>query len=90
MSSFKPNPFGLYDTVGNVWEWAQDCWHGNYEGAPVDGSAWLEANNGECNYRVVRGGSWSNSPRGLRLAGRDGIDSGVAFINIGFRVARDL
>ena len=42
MGSFDPNPFGLYDTAGNVWEWVMDCWHENYEGAPGDGSAWLE------------------------------------------------
>ena len=40
VASFKPNPFGLYDTAGNVGEWVQDCWHKNYQGAPSDGSAW--------------------------------------------------
>ena len=58
VGSFKPNPFGLYDTSGNVMEWVQDCWHKDYKGAPVDGSAWLEASGGDCNRRIIRGGSW--------------------------------
>jgi formylglycine-generating enzyme required for sulfatase activity/tetratricopeptide (TPR) repeat protein len=59
VGSFKGNRFGLYDTVGNVWEWLADKWHENYEGAPIDGSVWEEG--GE-NYRVLRGGSWDNDP----------------------------
>ena len=51
---FSANGFGLYDTLGNVWEWVEDCWHGNYEGAPVDGSAWLASNDGHCDQRVLR------------------------------------
>ena len=66
-----PNAWGLHDTAGNVWEWMEDCWHENYEGAPADGSAWLEANAGDCNERVRRGGSWSNFPVTLRSASRE-------------------
>ena len=52
-----PNQFGLYDMHGNVWEWCEDNWHENYEGAPSDGSAWLSG--GDSTRRVVRGGSWN-------------------------------
>ena len=59
VGSFAANRFGLYDMVGNVWEWTEDCWHHNYEGAPADGSAWT---SGDCGARVVRGGSWRYDP----------------------------
>ena len=51
----RPNAWGLYDMLGNVWEWCEDAWHDNYEGAPTDGSAWA----GEGRHRVYRGGSWA-------------------------------
>ena len=70
VGSFPPNAWGLYDMHGNVWEWVQDCWHGNYENAPADGSAWLEANGGDCGRRVLRGGSWNYYPASLRSAYR--------------------
>jgi formylglycine-generating enzyme required for sulfatase activity len=85
--SFAPNAFGLYDMLGNVFEWVEDCYHGNYVGAPIDGSAWVQ---GDCKTRVVRGGAWNSPPVLLRSANRDGsaADSRTAYI--GFRVARSL
>lgn len=89
VGSFKPNAFGVYDTAGNVWEWVQDCWHDNYTHAPTGGTAWLDEDEGNCRYRVLRGGSWGSDPRGLRSAVRlRGIPVGAGF-NVGFRVARD-
>src|SRR5262249_18175090 len=58
VGSFPPNKFGLYDMVGNVFEWVEDCWHANYTNAPKDGSPWLTESGGNCDTRVVRGGSW--------------------------------
>ena len=64
VGSFAPNQFGLYDMVGNVWEWTEDCYHDSYNGAPADGSAWT---GGDCSRRVVRGGSWDLSDPQFRL-----------------------
>jgi formylglycine-generating enzyme required for sulfatase activity len=73
---------------GNVWEWCEDAWHGNYSGAPTDGSAWLQG--GDESPRVVRGGSWAEYPQGLRAAKRLGIASDLRFNFLGFRLARTL
>ena len=59
VGSFAANGFGVHDMHGNVWEWVEDCWNGSYAGAPTDGSAWR---SGECEQRVLRGGSWNISP----------------------------
>jgi formylglycine-generating enzyme required for sulfatase activity len=82
-----PNPWGLYDMYGNVWQWVSDCYHPNYKGAPTDGQAWLTAS---CGKRVIRGGSWrsddddaSSIERGSALPSKR---SGI----LGFRVARSL
>jgi formylglycine-generating enzyme required for sulfatase activity len=88
VGSFAPNRFGLYDMHGNVWEWVEDCLHTNYEGAPKDGSAWIA--QGDCNHRVVRGGSWAGSPVGLRSALRFWYSADDHGNDLGFRVARTL
>lgn len=68
VGSYSPNAFGLYDMHGNVFEWCQDHRHGNYEGAPRDGSAWIES--GDDSLRIIRGGSWLYDPRNCRSAYR--------------------
>ena len=90
VGSFKPNPFGMYDTAGNVWEWVEDCWHDNYNGAPTDGSAWKEAGGGNCALRVMRGGSWLVRPGSLRSSYRNKDNAGHREFGIGFRLAQDL
>jgi formylglycine-generating enzyme required for sulfatase activity len=87
VDSFQPNPWGLYQVHGNVWEWTEDCWHDNYFGAPSDGSAWT---SGGCGDRVIRGGAWYFYPWLLRAAfllwnsadGRENV--------VGFRLGRTL
>jgi formylglycine-generating enzyme required for sulfatase activity len=88
VDAFEPNTWGLYNTAGNVWEWVQDCYHDNYEGAPKDGLAW-EPSTGECGRRVVRGGSWDDRPQDLRSAARDRNYPGGRYSNVGFRLAQD-
>jgi formylglycine-generating enzyme required for sulfatase activity len=91
VGSFKPNPFGLYGMLGNAWQWTADCWHPNYEGAPDDGSAWIEE---ACEQRVIRGGSWHSLPVFVRSAARAASGGGIENTDYsglaGFRVARDL
>jgi formylglycine-generating enzyme required for sulfatase activity len=86
----KPNSLGLYDMSGNVWELVEDCWHQNYEGAPSDGSAWLRGAGGDCDRRMVRGGSWSNVPELLRSSSRTRDYIVVYRSTVGFRLAQDL
>jgi formylglycine-generating enzyme required for sulfatase activity len=88
VGSFAPNQFGLYDMEGNVWEWTQDCVHDNYNGAPTDGSAWLDG--GDCTDRMVRGGAWVLAPDDLRSAYRIGTATVDRGRDLGFRVARTL
>jgi formylglycine-generating enzyme required for sulfatase activity len=90
VGSFPPNKFGLYDMVGNVAEWTEDCVHDNYNGAPTDGSAWLAANGGDCNNRILRAGSFIEAPVDLRSALRGGAITGSRAVAIGFRVGRTL
>ena len=87
VGSFEANAFGLVDTAGNVGEWVADCWNDSYRGAPSDGSAWT---SGDCGSRVLRGGSWYDSPRNLRSADRGGDGTGNRSSRVGVRLARTL
>jgi formylglycine-generating enzyme required for sulfatase activity len=78
------NAFGLYDMHGNVWEWCQDVWHSNYDGAPTDGSAWVEG--GDDSIRLLRGGSWALNPQGCRSANRGSLNPDDHGVDIGFRL----
>ncbi len=86
---FPANAFGLHDVHGNVFEWVEDCWHINYEGAPTNGSAWLEE-GGDYARRVIRGGSWAINPGGLRSAIRDWSGTTNRLSILGFRLAQDI
>jgi formylglycine-generating enzyme required for sulfatase activity len=90
VGSFKANSYGLYDMSGNAWEWVEDCWHENYTNAPDDGNVWLEADNGDCGKRSIRGGSWNSLPRNLRSANRVRDTPDEASYNSGFRLARTI
>jgi formylglycine-generating enzyme required for sulfatase activity len=80
------NDFGLFDMHGNVWEWCRDLWHGDYRGAPADGSAWLS--DSDARSRVLRGGAWSHAANSCRAAARIVCGNTTARSRkIGFRVA---
>ena len=85
VGSYPPNNFGLCDMHGNVREWCEDEWHDSYEGAPIDGTAWLEENRTETD-RLLRGGSWLNSPSLCRSAMRNCNPRYSRNSIIGFRV----
>lgn len=82
----QANAFGLYDMSGNVWEWVEDNYHDNYNGAPVDGSAWRDSSS----MRVLRGGSWGYQPKFGRAAARAGFGPNIRYYSYGFRLARAL
>lgn len=88
VGKFKPNGLDLYDMLGNVWQWTEDCWHTDYTLAPRDGGEWKDS---DCNSkRVRRGGSWSNGPSKVRSAFRGTSDPNTRGNTFGFRVARTL
>ena len=87
VGSLKPNPWGLYDILGNVAESVEDCYVANYDKAPVDGSAVTSV---DCPTRVIRGGSWNVSPRVVRAAMRLRVGPDNRYVNLGFRVARTI
>ena len=87
VGSFKPNRFALYDMVGNVFEWLEDCYSPDYVNAPDDGSA---QKTGDCGRHVVRGGSWNNTPDAVRSAARSMSRTSSRASFITFRLARTL
>ncbi len=89
VGSFKPNAFGLYDMLGDAWQWAEDCWRPNYMHAPTDASIAV-VSGADCSKRVLRGGSWGNGPGAIRSSARNQDDVNGRNAGGGFRVARTL
>jgi formylglycine-generating enzyme required for sulfatase activity len=87
VQSFAPNPWGLFQVHGNVYDWVEDCRHDNYDGAPSDGSAWA---SGNCNGHVLRGGAYSRNIQTARSAARIWSGSSNRIIYMSVRVARTL
>jgi len=87
VGSFIPNPFGLFDMNGSVWEWVGDCWHSSYKGAPADGRVWDEAG---CPMRVIRGGSWPDGAAYMQSSTRFKYSASVRQSQNGMRVAREM
>ena len=87
VGSFEPNAWGLYDMHGNVWEWTQDCWNKDLSDHPSNGAA-LES--GDCEQRVLRGGSWNSGPEFLRSAFRSWFSTSGRGNSLGFRLLKTL
>jgi formylglycine-generating enzyme required for sulfatase activity len=87
VDSYQPNPWGLYQVHGNIWEWVEDCLNEDYAGAPADGAAWV---TGHCERRVLRGGSWVSRADAVESGSRYGVQAEGRVSNVGFRVARTL
>ncbi len=87
VGSFPANNFGIYDIHGNVYEWVEDCWNPNHVGAPGNGSA---RKDGDCKFRVMRGGSWVTHGYQMRAAKRLRYTTNYRYDDYGFRIARTL
>ena len=87
IGSFAANAWGLFDMLGGVAEWTEDCWHSSYKGAPANGIAW---HGTPCAAHVLRGGSWMNPPSDLTVSSRNYYDASVRYIANGMRVALSL
>jgi formylglycine-generating enzyme required for sulfatase activity len=88
IDTFEPNPWGLYNVHGNVWDWTEDCWAVGHAGNPRNGSARTAVET--CSQRTMRGGSWYNYPRRARAAARESDFPAARYSSVGFRVARDI
>jgi formylglycine-generating enzyme required for sulfatase activity len=93
VGEYKPNAFGLKDTIGNVWEWVEDCYHASYKDIPSDvrtaGKPWLDSCR-DFSLWVLRGGSWTDNPRYLRSALRLTHAPTYRYFDVGFRISRTL
>jgi formylglycine-generating enzyme required for sulfatase activity len=87
VGSFAPNAFGLYDLIGNVWEWTEDCFYGDYATARLESAS---HSTEVCGSRTVRGGDWFSTEQSLRPAVRAKADPDAHNDDLGFRVVRTL
>ncbi len=87
VGSFAANKYGVYDIHGNVYEWVQDCWSPSHVGAPIDGSA---RSDGDCNFRIMRGGSWVTHGYQMRASKRLRYTTDYRYDDYGFRLARTI
>jgi formylglycine-generating enzyme required for sulfatase activity/uncharacterized membrane protein len=89
VGSYSANPYGLFDVLGNVWQWTADCWHPDYQGAPTDGQVWNEPAD-RCKRHVVRGASWTDIPSFVRSATRAAVPPTARAGHVGLRVVREV
>jgi len=87
VGSFSPNPAGLFDMPGNLWEWVEDCWNDVHRSGLWGGSA---RSDGDCGRRTIRGGAWDDEHEDLRSGNRLSVPAERRYNTIGIRVARDL